>query len=313
MRGPIDRESAQQGTLQRSTRAWRADRRRSTRSLWARLRFAFQQAYRRSVDHLAGWWSSRTLQDADFVLSVGSRCSAGVHCDANQDRCYADPYHRMFVVADGVGGHAGGERASQAVVEVVASHLGKRLSESAVSLRLVENSLRETIQLANHELIELAQRNRDLNGMSSTATIGVIYRNRLLICHVGDSRAYLFRDRSLRQLTNDDTLVQGLVATDTLTIREASRHPMRQLLMHSLGTWPLLKELRVDTHRLAAGDRLLFTTDGLTDVVTRADLQRLLEDHAEPQAAANCLIEYAELAGSEGNATCIVVDLVSAQ
>lgn len=313
MGGPIDRERARQDTLRHSTRTWRADRRKPSITAWAGLTFAFQLAWNRSVERAKRWWTRCAGLEAEFEMHVGSRCYAGTQSGANQDRCYADPHRRLFVVADGVGGHVGGERASQTVVEVAASYLAKRLAEPALSTRALESSLRETIRLVNEELIELGQRDGILNGMSSTATIGVIHRSRLLICHVGDSRAYLFRDGSIRQLTNDDTLVQGLVATDTLTMREASTHPMRQLLMHSLGTWPLQKELRVDSHRLNHGDRLLFTTDGLTDVLSQSDLQRLLEDHDEPREAANCLIEYAELAGSHGNATCIVVDLIKRQ
>jgi len=256
----------------------------------------------------------RTMEKAgvELTIQIGARCAAGAMRETNEDRCYADSYRKLFAVADGVGESVGGERASQAVIEVVASQLGGLLSDEPLSLRCLEKAIGETLTCANKELIALAQRQCDLTGMGSTLTVGVIYGSRLLVCHVGDSRAYLYRDQKLRQLTSDDTLVQGLVATGTLTAGEANRHPMRQVLMHSLSTWPLQKELRVDSFGLCPGDRLLFTTDGLTDVITKRDLKRLLDDHADPQEAANQMIGYAELAGSSDNVTCIVVNLNAA-
>ena len=157
--------------------------------------------------------------------------------------------------------------------------------------------------------MDLARVDVGLSGMGSTAVVGVVRKDQLRLCSVGDSRVYLCRQNELRQLTVDDTLVQGLVSAGALTAGEAAKHPMRHVLIHSVGTRQLEKPLRIKSYKLHPGDRLLFTTDGLTDVMDRDELLAVLQQHADPHQAASALADAAQEAGSRDNITCIVVDL----
>ncbi len=246
-----------------------------------------------------------------LCLRVGSRCVKGPIREVNEDRCYADQRRGLFVVADGMGGHVGGEQASQTVIEVIASQLGHRLDGDDMSESLLASAIRKAIVSANEELMQMARVDVGLSGMGSTAVVGIVQDDRLLLCSVGDSRTYLCRQHQLRQLTEDDTLVQGLVSAGALTAAEAAKHPMRHVLLHSVGTRKLEKMLRVESHPLQSGDRLLFTTDGLTDAVNREEVIMLLDEHPDPQIAAAELADFAQQAGSRDNITCIVVDLLA--
>ncbi len=239
----------------------------------------------------------------------GSRCVKGPVRESNEDRCYADGRRGLFVVADGMGGHAGGEQASQTVIEVVAAQLSEVLDNERASQAEIAEAMLTAVSRANRELTALAQIDVSLRGMGATAVMGVVYRGQLLLCSVGDSRAYLLRHDELRQLTDDDTLVQGLVRAGALTDGEAERHPMRHVLLHCVGTRKLEKVLQVESHRLLPGDRVLFTSDGLTDVVGSGELAKLLASESDPHAAAATLVGHAHEAGARDNITCIVVNV----
>jgi serine/threonine protein phosphatase PrpC len=244
-----------------------------------------------------------------LLLHAGSRCVKGPVRDANEDRCYADWHQALFIVADGMGGHTGGERASQTVMEVIAAELSGILDDGRALQAELADAMRKAVFRANRELMELGRTDARLHNMGATAVIGIVRHSQLLLCSVGDSRAYLLRQNELQQLTIDDTLVQGLVSAGALTVGEAAKHPMRHVLVHSVGSRRLQKYVQVEVHGLRAGDRLLFATDGLTDVVPRDELAALLAQQRDSCATAAALADYALQAGSRDNVTCIVVDL----
>jgi serine/threonine protein phosphatase PrpC len=261
-----------------------------------------------------GMWTNDDSFDVEQSLSglvphAGSRCLTGSVREQNEDRCYADQRRGVFLVADGMGGHAGGEQASQAVIEVVSAQLNLDLSDSLSSSTALDRTIRSAILAANEELMELAGRQPELDGMGATVVVGVVHNNQLRLCHVGDSRAYVLREGGIQQLTMDDTLVQALVTAGVLTTGEAEHHPMRHVLMHSIGTRRLEKHLHVETVGLRPGDRLLFASDGVTDAVARDVLLKTLDSERDPQQAANKLADLAIRSGSRDNVTCIVVDL----
>jgi protein phosphatase len=208
-----------------------------------------------------------------------------------------------------MGGHVGGEQASQTVIEVVSTRLSNDEPDDEPCPEGFDRRIRSAILAANEELMDLAGRQPELDGMGSTVVVGIIRDHELRFCHVGDSRAYVLRDGSIRQLTLDDTLVQALVSAGVLTPGEASHHPMRHVLMHSIGTRRLEKHLHVETMGLLPGDRLLFASDGVTDAVAREVLLKTLDAEVDPQQAANRLADLAIRSGSRDNVTCIVIDL----
>ena len=203
----------------------------------------------------------------------------------------------LFAVADGMGGHRGGE---------VASHLALDTVE-AMHLR-GEGTLADQVREANRAVFQRSGEDRKVAGMGTTLTAALVDGDGLHLAHVGDSRAYLLRGGSLRQLTDDHTLVNRMVKAGEITRAEAEVHPHRNVVTRALGTEP---EIPVDEQSVALleGDRILLCSDGLTGMVTEDQIQAILETTDEPQQAADRLIRAANRAGGIDNITAVVLDV----
>jgi len=198
-------------------------------------------------------------------------------------------------VADGMGGHAGGEIASSIALDTAITVGG----DPAVR-----------IQAANLAVIDAARLRPRLSGMGTTLTLAVLDPDGDLdIAHVGDSRAYLVRDETLEQLTQDHSYVADLIAAGKLTPEEADTHPYRSVLTRAVGLDPAME---VDNYGfvLEPGDRLLLCSDGLTSMLSNQQVSEVLGDaRPPPSAAADELIAAANEAGGADNITVIVVDI----
>lgn len=237
-------------------------------------------------------------------LRTGAKTDVGLLRQRNEDSFVAE--YPLFAVADGLGGHVGGEVASQVALERLAEATSADSPEEAIS-----ELLREAIHLANRAVGERASKEPRLTGMGTTLTAVVVGRDRLHLGHVGDSRAYLLRDGELRALTEDHTLVQRMVREGRLTPEQAGVHPQRSVLTRALG---IEDNLEVDqtTVEVTPGDRLLLCSDGLTAMVNDEDIQKILVGQEDPQAASSALVEAANAAGGQDNITTIVLDVVDA-
>lgn len=237
-------------------------------------------------------------------LRTGAKTDVGLLRQRNEDSFVAE--YPLFAVADGLGGHVGGEVASRVALERLAQATTTDGPEDTISERL-----REAIHEANRAVGERASNEPRLTGMGTTLTAVVVGRDRLHLGHVGDSRAYLLRDGDLRALTEDHTLVQRMVREGRLTPEQAGVHPQRSVLTRALG---IEDDLEVDqtTVEVTAGDRLLLCSDGLTAMVDDEDIQKILVGEEDPQAASNALVEAANAAGGQDNITTIVLDVVDA-
>jgi serine/threonine protein phosphatase PrpC len=235
-------------------------------------------------------------------LRTGAKTDVGLLRQRNEDSFVAE--YPLFAVADGLGGHVGGEVASRVALERLAQATTTDGPEDTISERL-----REAIHEANRAVGERASNEPRLTGMGTTLTAVVVGRDRLHLGHVGDSRAYLLRDGDLRALTEDHTLVQRMVREGRLTPEQAGVHPQRSVLTRALG---IEDDLEVDqtTVEVTAGDRLLLCSDGLTAMVDDEDIQKILVGEEDPQAASNALVEAANAAGGQDNITTIVLDVV---
>ncbi len=207
----------------------------------------------------------------------------------------------LFAVADGMGGHKGGE---------VASHLALDTIESLV--RGGEGDLADQVKRANSAVFERGSADRSVRGMGTTLTAALMEPDAVRLVHVGDSRAYLLRAGALRQLTQDHTLVGKMVSSGEITKAEAEVHPHRSVLTRALGIEP---EVEVDetTVALLAGDRLLLCSDGLTAMVTEDQIQAIVEAAPDAQDAANRLVRAANRAGGIDNITVVVLDLAEGE
>jgi PPM family protein phosphatase len=209
----------------------------------------------------------------------------------------------VFAVADGLGGHQGGEVASAAAVEPLAGLDGREFAEP----REAAEALIEAVRSANSAIIDRAAGNPELWGMGTTLTAAALAGDRFLqLAHVGDSRAYLLRDGSLDQLTTDHTIVGELVRRGRLTPEQAASHPERSILTRAVGLDPTIPVDTPDPLELHPGDQVLFCSDGLTEAVGEADIAELL---TTPDGDATCqaLIDAANRAGGPDNITVVLV------
>lgn len=203
----------------------------------------------------------------------------------------------MYAVADGMGGHAGGEVASALAVKTVQTQL--------TETPLREDHLRRAVLAANRAIFEMARVHREYDGMGTTLTVLHIEEGVAYWAHVGDSRLYLFRDGVLRQITRDHSLVEDLVEEGSITREEAQVHPQRNIITRAVGTEP---DVVVDTGTfpLCRGDSLMLCSDGLTSAATDEEIRKVLsEDPREDKAAA--LVERALALDSQDNISVIVV------
>ena len=230
-------------------------------------------------------------------VRVAARTDIGRARQRNEDAYLV--HEPLFAVADGMGGHRGGDVASSLALESLS--VPERDSADA-SAALVED-----IKEANRRVLERGEAERDLRGMGTTLTAVVTEADKAYLAHVGDSRAYLLRDGSLQQLTEDHTLVQRMVREGRLTPEEAARHPQRSIITRALG---VEEEVPVDqlTLDIHPGDRLLLCTDGLTGPVSKQRIQEVLEQETDPDSAVEKLVDEANQAGGDDNITVVLLD-----
>lgn len=213
----------------------------------------------------------------------------------------------MFVVADGMGGHRGGEIASQLAVETVISlYYASNDSEPAA---LLEQCFAE----ANRRILEKSTSEVDLFGMGTTCTTMVARPGEAFFAHVGDSRAYILRDGEFRQVTEDHSLVGEMVRSGILSSEDAQHHPKRNVITRSLGTQHnLATDLPETPFPLQDGDVFLICSDGLTSMVSDDKLKKVLSSN-DPKTACHKLVDMANATGGKDNITVQVVKVVSAR
>lgn len=237
-------------------------------------------------------------------IQYGSQSNQGRVRTSNEDSFAASPEQKLFLVADGMGGHAGGEVASA----IAASTLRELFSE-AVGDASPEDILRSAALEANSRIYQIQRQKPELAGMGSTLTALSLRNNRYFIAHVGDSRSYLFRDGILDQLTRDHSLVWPLFESGALKKEELSSHPQKNLITRSIGPHPHI-ELDIECGEAREGDVFLLCSDGLTDVVSDDDIQMVLSDAKKtPQEMCDDLVNQANENGGPDNITVVVVKL----
>jgi len=217
----------------------------------------------------------------------------------------------VFLVADGIGGAEAGERASAYVVQEAKKHLlftAKwyfRLDDPDVEVRL--RLLRESLEHMDRTLIEQAKQDPSLVGMGTTLTAAGSFGLDLFLVQVGDSRAYLFREGRLEQLTRDHTLAQELINEGLLDPEEAKTDRTRHVLTNAIGGMPGVRG-EVMQIRLNHGDRVLLCTDGLHDLVEHDRISEIVRLHPDPKAASQALVDAALELGGRDNITVVVAD-----
>lgn len=220
----------------------------------------------------------------------------------NQDDFYLDPQGRFFVVADGMGGHAGGQEASRIATETIKTYLEDNWQTTLTSAELLEKSIWE----ANQEIIGDQEIHPERADMGTTVVV-LLFRNNEPWCgHIGDSRLYRWRDQELVQITDDQTWVARAMKMGDLTPEEARVHPWRHVLSQCLGRRDLQK-VELQALKVLAGDSFLLCSDGLTEEVSDPEIAQKLSADADDETVVRQLVEKAKDNGGSDNVTVVIV------
>ncbi len=229
--------------------------------------------------------------------TFGSRTDVGCVREHNEDSLVVAP--PLYVVCDGMGGHAAGEVASEIAVNVIADRAPATPDAAALG---------QAVEEANLAIIQAAREGVGRAGMGCTCTAAMLENERLVVAQVGDSRAYLLHGGVLQQITRDHSLMADFIEAGQITPEEARVHPQRSVITRALGsdprTQPDLFEINVST-----GDRLLICSDGLTSMIEDYEIEDILNRTPDPQIAASKLVNAAVAAGGHDNVTVIVVNV----
>lgn len=208
------------------------------------------------------------------------------------------------VVCDGMGGMAAGNVASVSAVEVIAGALEQNLSPKS-SASFVRNLLKTSIESANVRVYDMAQENEEMRGMGTTVVVVVIIKGTAYFAHAGDSRAYLYSDDQLVQITTDHSVVQTLIEKGQLTEDEAKNHPNKNIITRALGVAPYI-DIDFDEREICEGDTVLLCTDGLTNCIDD-ELIKLASSDNDFESLAERLVELANQNGGNDNITVVAV------
>ncbi|GAB6137430.1 Stp1/IreP family PP2C-type Ser/Thr phosphatase [Halanaerobaculum tunisiense] len=233
-------------------------------------------------------------------MDYAVRSDQGQVREENQDDCLVDINQNgldILVVADGMGGHNGGAKASSLAVQTVTNY-------EFTGLNLVEE-VEECIKLANSEILQQAQQNSIYQGMGTTLTLAVVKDKQVTIGHIGDSRAYLYQQDQLRQLTDDHSYAGKLLRQGVINAQEAAKHPKRNLLTRALG---IREEIEVDsmTLELTNQELLFFCSDGVTEMLSEAELTKIIEQQMKIEDKVDQIIKQANQAGGHDNITALL-------
>ena len=236
-----------------------------------------------------------------LALRYAVRSDVGLLREGNEDSAYAGPH--LLAIADGMGGHAAGEVASAVAISALAG-----LDDDIPGIDML-GALADAVAKANARLHDMSAADPSVEGMGTTLTAMLWSGQRMALCHIGDSRAYMLRDRDFYQITRDHTLVQSLLDEGRISAEEAANHPQRSLILRALDS-RTDAEPDLSLREVLAGDRYLLCSDGLSDVVTEETLHRALLAIDDPDEAVIQLVDLANRAGGPDNITCIVADVI---
>lgn len=236
----------------------------------------------------------------------GYKSHRGLHRENNEDSFFVDDKVGVYVIADGMGGHEGGEVASNIAVNT----LGKILNFFGnVQEKKIPQIIHKALQEANDDIIEMRKRNIELSNMGTTVVLAIFFNELVYYSHLGDSRAYLFNNKGmLIQLTTDDSLATEMVKQGIINENEVRTHNLKNIVTRYLGTTHLIVP-EVHYYHLGEGDCIILCTDGLTNMLDEREMHSILKQNISvgPQSICNSLVDLANKKGGYDNITVIVI------
>lgn len=245
-------------------------------------------------------------------IEVFGMTDVGCKREKNEDSFLINTDHNLYVVADGMGGHLGGEIASKMAVSAIEDVVSDMMSDPDVTLQSEfeirpgdhKGYLRYAISVASNRIFEKAMRDPTLHGMGTTVVAVIFNKSIAYIANVGDSRCYLLRDKNLIQITEDHSLVGEQIKAGIIKASEAKNHKLKNIITRSVGFQDTV-DIDISCLDVKVGDKYLFCTDGLTNMVNNDELAKVMNENPPREACAK-LIESANAHGGEDNITLII-------
>ena len=232
--------------------------------------------------------------------------------EENQDRCLQDDDAAVYLVVDGMGGYKGGAVASQIAIEAI----GDRLREACLNAptrESMESALHEALVQAHEEMATLANEYPEFRKMGCTLAAAAVVGDRVFYTHVGDSRVYLIHHGRIKRLTKDETLLQEMMDANLLAKSDSVKHRWRHIVTNSLSTRGWDHEPHWEELKLAAGDQILLTSDGLTDELSDPEIVGQMRRAESPKQCVKSLIQEALDRNAKDNVTCVVTKIQRAE
>ncbi len=239
-------------------------------------------------------------------MNIGVTTDVGKVRELNEDNyCIVTGDIKLFIVADGMGGHNAGEVASQIAVEKIKEHIIRYIPHEQEEEQ-IKGIIFEAFNRANKEIYNRAKNEDECDGMGTTATAAVIIEERLYIGHVGDSRAYLIDDGVIEQITQDHSLVAELLRKGSISEREALQHPQKNIITRALGSDECIRP-DIYSVEFNEADVLVLCSDGLSNFVDKYELERYILELEDSQDCCDYLVNLANSRGGFDNITLIIV------
>ena len=235
-------------------------------------------------------------------MKVVSATNVGNYRKNNEDSYYVNESKNLYVLADGMGGHLAGERASKMATEIIGQDFAKDREIKSIddAIEILSSSIRD----ANKKIFESSQENEDYRGMGTTLSSGLILGDVLIYSNIGDSRIYRINEE-MEQITQDDSFVNYLIEIGEITEEEAKNHPKKNVLTKAMGTTSDI-EVIVNTLDIKDKDVFLFCSDGLTNMVSDEEIFKIVKENS-PEEARDKLLDLALKNGGMDNITFILV------
>lgn len=240
------------------------------------------------------------------MVTAGFKTDQGMKRGNNEDALFVLPEQQIYIVADGVGGHNSGELASRLAVGYIAEYISIHPIKNITDDGRLKEYFMDCLKGANNLVFGKSRANPDNKGMATTTVMAYLSRNRAYIVNVGDSRAYLIRDRRIRQVTEDHTYVNQLLKAGTITEQEAACHPKRNMITRAVGG-DLMVLPDFFQFEIYPGDMIILCTDGLFGELTDQEISKLALSHKSMHTLAGELVKEANKRGGKDNVSVICI------
>lgn len=226
----------------------------------------------------------------------------------NEDSYFSYRNEKLIggMVADGMGGEQAGEVASRMATMIVKDHIIRKFDPDMDYVQMSEVIRRAFIE-ANGEIYEYARHHEESSGMGTTASMAFVYKGKLIVVHVGDSRVYTVKDDQIKQITTDHSYVQELLSRGRITSDDAKNHPQKNLITRAIGTEPSIKvDVLIQDY---SGEIVIVSSDGLTNLVSDEQIKYIINLHEDLQDGVEALVNLANKKGGADNITCLAFDI----